>query len=219
MNWLDFVLIAGLLIALILGSKVGLVRSVMRFFALAGGIIITTNNSDIIAVEVARHIDASPMVIAIISFAILLAILYGMFRLVVIAFYKVSQVQALGRTDKIGGGVMGAVRGWVFFGFLFFLLTLLPMPDGFSRMIDSSVLSEPMMRTITVIYDGTRVLHPESDSFVNKVQSSLYETNNARFDSQGEPENSFERQRANDNVKEKIKLVERYFGAIQRTEG
>ena len=219
MNWLDFVLIAGLLIALILGSKIGLVRSVMRFFALAGGIIIATNNCDIIAVEVARHIDASPMVIAIISFIILLTILYGMFRLVVIVFYKVSQVQSLGRTDKIGGGIMGAVRGWVFFGFLFFLLTLLPLPSGFDRMVDTSMLSEPMMRTITVLYDGTRVLHPANQSFIDKVQTSLYETNAARFDAQGEPENSFERQRANDNVKEKVTMLSRYFGPMQKRNG
>jgi len=215
MNWLDFVLIAALLIAVILGSKVGLVRSVMRFFALAGGIIITTNNSDIIAVEVARHIDASPMVIAIISFTILLAVLYGVFRLVVIMFYKVSQIQSLGRTDKIGGGIVGAVRGWVFMGFLFFLLTLLPMPDSYHRMIDSSVLSVPMMKTIPVIYEGSAPLHPSSGSFVEKVETSLYETNNVRFDSQGEPENSFERRQANDDIRNRMETIEHYFGPLK----
>ena len=215
MNWLDFVLIAALLIAVILGSKVGLVRSVMRFFALAGGIIITTNNSDIIAVEVARHIDASPMVIAIISFTILLAVLYGVFRLVVIMFYKVSQIQSLGRTDKIGGGIVGAVRGWVFMGFLFFLLTLLPMPDSYHRMIESSVLSVPMMKTIPVIYEGSAPLHPSSGSFVEKVETSLYETNNVRFDSQGEPENSFERRQANDDIRNRMETIEHYFGPLK----
>jgi membrane protein required for colicin V production len=215
-NWLDFVLVAGLLVALILGSKIGLVRSVMRFFALAAGIIITTNNADIIAIEVARHIDASPMIIAIISFIILLAILYGLFRLVVIMFYKVSQIQSLGRTDKIGGGVMGVARGWIFFGFLFFILALMPMPDAFHRMVDNSMLSESMMRSITFLYDGTKVLHPESRSFVDQVQNSLQETNKTRFDSIGEPENSFERQRANDAVREKMQVIQRYFGPVQR---
>lgn len=215
MNWLDFVLIAALLIAVILGSKVGLVRSVMRFFALAAGIIITTNNSDIIAVEVARHIDASPMVIAIISFAILLAVLYGMFRLVVIMFYKVSQIQSLGRTDKVGGAIMGAVRGWLFLGFLFFLMALLPMPDGYHRMIDNSVLSMPMMRTIPVIYEGSGPLHPASGTFVEKVETSLYETNNVRFDSKGESGNSSERRQANDDVRNQMETIEYYFGPLQ----
>jgi len=213
MNWLDFVLIAALLIAVILGSKVGLVRSVMRFFALAAGIIITTNNSDIIAVEVARHIDASPMVIAIISFIILLAVLYGVFRLVVIMFYKVSQMQSLGRTDKIGGGIMGAVRGWVFMGFVFFLLTLLPMPDGYHRMIDGSALSMPMMKTIPVIYEGSAPLHPSSKSFVQRVETSLYETNRVRFDSQGKSENALDRQLANDNIRKRMEAIQQYFGA------
>jgi len=213
MNWLDFVLVAGLLIAVILGSKVGLVRSVMRFFALAAGVIITTNNSDIIAIEIARHIDASPMVIAIISFAILLAVLYGVFRLVVLMFYKVSQLQTLGRTDKIGGGIMGAVRGWVFMGFVFFLMSLLPMPDGFHRMVDDSILSEPMMKTIPILYDGTSTLHPKSTSFVGQVETSLYETNRVRFDSQGDSENSFDRRQANDEVKDQMETIHKYFGS------
>jgi uncharacterized membrane protein required for colicin V production len=215
MNWLDFVLVAGLLIAVILGSKVGLVRSVMRFFALAAGVIITTNNSDIIAIEIARHIDASPMVIAIISFAILLAVLYGVFRLVVLMFYKVSQLQTLGRTDKIGGGIMGAVRGWVFMGFVFFLMSLLPMPEGFLSMVDKSVLSTPMMKTIPILYDGTASLHPESSSFVKQVETSLYETNRVRFDAQGESENSFDRRQANDRVKDQMETIKKYFGTTK----
>jgi len=215
MNWLDFVLIAGLLIALILGTKIGLVRSVMRFFALAGAIIITTTNSDIIAIEVARHINASPMVIAIISFVILLVVLYGMFRIVVALFYKVSNVKSLGRADKLGGGVMGAVYGWVYIGFLFFLITLLPLPDGFHRMVEGSTLSVPMMRTIPVIYEGTAALHPSSKSFVGQVEVSLYETNKVRFDAMGEPEQSYIRQQANDKIKTQVEIITRYFGAPQ----
>jgi hypothetical protein len=83
-------------------------------------------------------------------------------------------------------------------------------------MVDNSMLSESMMRSITFLYDGTRVLHPESRSFVDQVQSSLQETNKTRFDSIGEPENSFERQRANDAVREKMQVIQRYFGPVQR---
>lgn len=214
MNWLDFALIGGLLITLILGAKVGLVRSTMRFIALAAGVIITTNNSDIIAVEVARHIDASPMVIALISFVILLAVLYGIFRLVVMVFYKVSKLQSLGRVDKIGGGLMGAVRGWVFFGFIFFLVTLLPMPDSFFRMIDTSVLTKPMMKSIPILYEGTHMLHPSNRSFVDKVETSLEETNKVRFELRGDSEYSIDRHDAKEKVSRTMDTLRRYFGPI-----
>jgi len=218
MNWLDFALIGGLLIALMLGSKIGLIRSTMRFFALAAGIIITTNNSDIIAIEIARHLDASPMVIAIISFAILLAVMYGVFRLVVYAFYKVSKLQSLGSTDKIGGALMGAVRGWVFFGFIFFLMTLLPMPDAYYRALDSSALPGPMMKSIPIIFNGVKTIQPESPSFVEKVENSLYDTNNMRFEAQGLEQNDFERQQSNEKVREHVVKIRKYFGELTTEE-
>lgn len=176
MNWFDIALITLLLITMAIGSKRGLVREMMGFFALVLGVIVTVNNMDFLALEVARHINASPMIIAVVSFLVLLAVLYGVFRLAGLVFYKVGEVHKLGKKDKVGGAVLGAVRGWILLGLLLFLVTILPMPGAFYRAADSSILTQPMMRTLPLIFDGSSPLHPRSGTFIEKVEQSIGET-------------------------------------------
>jgi uncharacterized membrane protein required for colicin V production len=176
MNWFDIALITLVLITMAIGSKRGLVREMMGFFALVLGVIVTVNNIDFLALEIARHIDASPMIIAVISFIVLLAILYGVFRLAGIVFYKVGDINKLGKKDKVGGAVMGAVRGWLLLGLLLFMVTILPMPGAYYRAVDSSILTEPMMRTLPLLFDGSRPLHPRSGTFVEKIEQSIGQT-------------------------------------------
>ncbi len=177
MNWFDIALVALLLVTMSIGSKKGLIRELMAFFALVLGVVVTINNVDFIALEVARHINASPIIIGTISFVVLLAVLYGVFRLAGFVFYKVGDLQKLGKRDKIGGAVMGAVRGWVVLGLVLFLVTLLPMPSAYYRAVDDSILTGPMMRTMPLLFDGTAALHPRSGSFVETIEESVSQTN------------------------------------------
>jgi membrane protein required for colicin V production len=176
MNWFDIALVTLLLVTMVIGSKKGLIRELMGFFALALGVIVTVSNIDFLALEIARHIDASPMIISVVSFTVLLAVLYGVFRLAGFAFYKVGEIHKLGKRDKVGGAVMGAVKGWILIGLLLFLVTILPMPQAYYRAVDDSILTEPMMRTLPLIFDGTGPLHPRSGSFVNKIEESINQT-------------------------------------------
>ncbi len=176
MNWFDIALVTVILITMVIGSKKGLIRELMGFFALALGVIVTVNNIDLIALEIAKHIDASPMIIAIVSFAVLLAVLYGLFRLAGFVFYKVGEIQKLGKRDKVGGAVMGAVRGWTLIGLGLFLVTMLPMPEAYYRAVDDSILTQPMMRTLPLLFDGTAPLHPKSGSFIEKIEESINQT-------------------------------------------
>jgi membrane protein required for colicin V production len=176
MNWFDIALVAILLITMMIGSKKGLIRELMAFFALVLGVVITTNNVDFIALEVARHINASPMVIAVISFIVMLVVLYGVFRLAGFVFYKVGDLKKSAKRDRVGGAVMGAVRGWVILGFVLFLITLLPMPGAYYRAVDESILTGPMMRTMPLLFDGTAALHPRSADFVRTIEESINET-------------------------------------------
>lgn len=176
MNWFDIALITLLLVAMALGSKKGLIRELMGFFALALGVIITVKNIDFIALEVARHIDASPLIIAVISFVILLVVLYGLFRIAAYTFYKVGELQSLGRKDKVGGAVVGALKGWITIGLVLFLFMLLPMPGAYYNAIDQSVLTQPMMRSLPLLFESTSPLHPGSGSFIQEIEGSINQT-------------------------------------------
>ena len=112
MNWIDFVLIALLLTALVVGAKKGLVRELSAFVIFFAAIILTITYIDSFAVWVYDKIGGSPMVSAFISFLFLLAFSYGLFKLAGYIFYKVASIKSQGKPDQVGGAIGGLVRGW-----------------------------------------------------------------------------------------------------------
>jgi uncharacterized membrane protein required for colicin V production len=216
MNWFDIALITLLLVATVIGSKKGLIRELMAFFALLLGVVVTTNNMDFLALEIARHINASPLVIALISFVVMLAVMYGLFRLAAYAFYKVADLQNLGRKDKVGGAVVGTVRGWIVLGLTLFLLSLLPMPSGYFAAVDGAVLAKPMMKTMPLLFDGTVRLHPRSGSFVEKVNVSVSQTEQVLQQHHKKSySNPTWRNAQRDKVDQALAVFDKYFGSEQ----
>jgi uncharacterized membrane protein required for colicin V production len=213
MNWFDIALVTLVLVTMTIGSKKGLIRELIGFFALVLGVVVTVNNIDFLALEIAKHIDASPMIIAMVSFLVLLAVLYGLFRLAGYVFYKVGEIHKLGKRDKVGGAVMGAVRGWILIGLSLFVITILPMPQAYYRAVDESILTEPMMRTLPLIFDGTAPLHPRSGSFLEKIEQSINQTDQTlavhHKKTYSDPANKYARREMIDRA---LDQLDRYFG-------
>ena len=97
MNWIDIVLLILLVAAIIVGSKKGLIRELMALAVLTATVIVSVNYIDIIAVKIYETLGGSPLVTAIISFVVLLAVIYAVFKLLGILFYKVANLQKLRR--------------------------------------------------------------------------------------------------------------------------
>jgi membrane protein required for colicin V production len=173
MNWIDIILLILLVAAVIVGSKKGLIREITALAILAAAVIISVNYIDIIAEKIYSQLGGSPLVTAILSFVILLAIIYAIFKLLAMLFYRVANLQKLGRKDQLGGALVGAIRGWMIISFLVFLVFLIPMPDKFYLDFDNSFLGKPFARTLPLIYEGTSGLHPNNPDFMLKVENTL----------------------------------------------
>jgi len=173
MNWVDIVLLVLLVAAVIIGSKKGLIRELMALAVLAATVIVTINYIDIIATKIYEQLGGSPLVTAILSFIVLLAFIYAVFKILGILFYKVANLQSLGKKDQLGGALVGAVRGWLMISFLIFMVFLLPMPDKFYVEFDNSFLGPSFAKTLPIIYEGSSPLHPGNPNFMQKVESTL----------------------------------------------
>ena len=97
MNWIDIILLVLLVAAVIVGSKKGLIRELMALAVLAATVIVSINYIDSIAIVVFEQLGGSPLVTGILSFIILLAIIYAVFKLLAIFFYKVANLHKLGK--------------------------------------------------------------------------------------------------------------------------
>lgn len=173
MNWIDFVLIALLLTALIVGSKKGLVRELSAFVVFFVAIILTVNYVDRFAVWVNDKLGGSPLISAFVSFLVLVGVCYGIFKLAAWIFYKVASVKGIGKQDQVGGAIVGLVRGWLMVSFLVLVAFTLPMPDKFYTTFDGSFLGKVMAKTVPLMYDGTKMMHPANPSFITKMENTL----------------------------------------------
>jgi len=176
MNWVDIVLLVLLVAAIIIGSKKGLIRELMALAVLAATVIVTINYIDIIAAKIYEQLGGSPLITAILSFIILLAFIYAVFKILGILFYKFANLQSLGKKDQLGGALVGAVRGWLIISFLCFMVFLFPMPDKFYVEFDNSFLGPSFAKTLPIIYEGTSTLHPNNPDFMQKVEKTLLQS-------------------------------------------
>ena len=173
MNWIDFVLIALLLTAVIVGSKKGLVREISAFVIFFAAIILTVNYVDYFAVWVYDRIGGSPLISAFISFVLLAGASYGFFKLLAWLFYKVASIKSQGKQDQVGGAIVGLFRGWVMIGFMTFVVFFLPLPESFYTAFDGSFLGKLAAKTVPLMYEGTKIMHPGNPTFMGKVENTL----------------------------------------------
>jgi membrane protein required for colicin V production len=176
MNWVDAVLVLLLLVSVIVGAKKGMIRELMAFIVFFVAIVITVNYIDGFAVWVHNQVGGSPLVSAFLSFVLLLALSYAVFKLLGLLFYRVAQLKQIGRKDQMGGALIGFLRGWLAVGFLTFLVFLLPLPQQFYDSFETSFFGPAIAKTIPLMYEGTSPVHPRNKNFMEKIEQTLLET-------------------------------------------
>lgn len=206
MNWVDGVLLVLLLASVIVGSKKGLIRELMAFIIFLVAIVVSVNYIDQFAVWVYNKLGGSVLVSAVLSFIFLLALSYGVFKIVGLLFYKVANIKQIGRKDQMGGALVGFVRGWVAVGFLTMIVFLLPMPDSFYTSFENSLFGPSIAKTIPLVYDGTAKIHPKKPEFIAQIEKSLM-LENTSGGSNGEVEEDRR------NVHKVLFQMERFFSS------
>ena len=156
-----------------IGSKKGFVRELMAIVGLSAAIIITTGKLDFIAVEIADTIEVSPLAVAIIAFTVVLGLTFAVFKLAARFISKLIELQKLGQRDKMGGAIIGAIRGWLIVGTVLFVSVLMPLPRAYYELMDKSMLATSSIQTIQVLYNATNALHPNWPPFIEQLEGSL----------------------------------------------
>jgi membrane protein required for colicin V production len=173
MNWVDFVLVALLLAAIIIGARRGVFSGLMGIVGLTCGLIFSVHYSDQITLKFLSHMKVSTVMVVFMSFILVFVIVYVGIKLLGYLFYKFASLRPLGKVDKVGGAIMGVFQGWIVLGVFLFLLIFLPLPDSFVAKLDSSFFAPGMRGVVPMIYDESTFLHPGSPSLVGKLKAAL----------------------------------------------
>ena len=173
MALVDLILIALLLFALIAGAKRGLFSGINGVIGLVAGIIVAVNYSDGVTHRVMSHMRVSPIAVTVLSILFFFVLVYFIFKILGFIFYKFAELKSLGKIESVGGAILGVCQGWIVIGFLLILLMFVPLPQGFVKALDSSLLAPMMRGTIPFIYEESAPLHPQSPDFIKKVEKAL----------------------------------------------
>jgi len=173
MNWIDAVLGLLLLTAVIIGSKKGLVREISAFLVFFAAIVLTVNYIDKLVVYIYDSLGTSILVSAFLSFVLLLAVSYGLFKGLGWLFYKVADIKTVKKRDQMGGALVGFLRGWAAVGFLTFVTFLLPLPEKFYTYFEASFFGPTVAKTVPLIFESTSMLHPGHPSFIQQIENTL----------------------------------------------
>lgn len=173
MNWIDGILVALLLAMVIIGSKKGMIRELAAFVVFFAALILSVRYIDGFAVWMHNQIGGSALTTAILSFIVLLAACYLLFKLLGMAFYKIASVKESKRRDYMGGALLGFLRGWVAVSFLLLLTFFVPMPDWFYTSFEQSMIGPTMAKTIPLMYESTAVIHHGQPRFMDQIESVL----------------------------------------------
>jgi membrane protein required for colicin V production len=173
MNWVDYLLLALLVVTMIFGTRRGVIREVMGLVAFGVGIVFATHYIDWLSYTLTRKMALSPVLVSFVGFVVLVVFVFLVFRILALLFYRIASVGKLGKVDHVGGALAGLLRGWLMLGFLLFLILYLPLPQSTLDSIDDSFLAPGMRNTVPVLYEATAVVHPSNDRFIDKVRAAL----------------------------------------------
>jgi len=173
MNWVDGILLVMLLASVVVGSKKGLIRELMAFVVFFTAVVVSINYIDDFAVWVYGKVGGSPLISALLSFILLLALSYAAFKILGLVFYKIANLKQAGKRDQMGGALVGFLRGWVAVGFLTFLVFLMPLPDMFFTAFEASFFGPTIAKTVPLMFEGTAKLHPHSPKFIKQIERTL----------------------------------------------
>jgi membrane protein required for colicin V production len=173
MNWVDYLLLALLAVAMIFGTRRGVIRESMGLIAFVIGVVFATHYIDWLAHFLTQRMALSPVLVSFVGFLVLVVFVFLVFRLLALIFYRVASVGTLGKVDHLGGALAGLLRGWLMLGFLLFLILYLPLPRTTMAAIDESFLAPGMRSAVPFIYEATGIFHPSNDRFITKVRAAL----------------------------------------------
>jgi membrane protein required for colicin V production len=114
MNWLDIVIIVGLIISVIIGLQAGLIKVLFLLAGVIIGVILAGRYSDSLADKLSFISD--PGIAGVVAFVIILLATIIVALILAYIVEKIAHWVLLGWLDKLGGAVIGLLLGAIGIG-------------------------------------------------------------------------------------------------------
>jgi membrane protein required for colicin V production len=146
MNWLDVLIIAGLILALVTGLKAGLIKMLFLAVGVIVGVVLAGRYSEGLAN--AMSFIGDPTTAGILAFIIILVATVIVFLLVALIVEKLVHWVLMDWLDSVGGAIFGLLVGAIFIGGL---LAMCYRYAGATDVIAGSALGRFLLNQFTIV--------------------------------------------------------------------
>jgi membrane protein required for colicin V production len=173
MNYLDLIILSIVGIFVIKGLFRGFFHEVLGLVGLLVGLIFATKYMSNAAVWVDEYLRIPPGLATLLGFLLIfLGIVFG-FQLLAHILQKLSQVSLLGWLEKLGGGLVGFLKGATIISLLILFVSIIPFANQLIPGRADSKLFRPMKAFAPYLFDLLTEMVPDSKSFYAELKESL----------------------------------------------
>jgi membrane protein required for colicin V production len=173
MNWIDIIIIILLALAVGIGFKKGLVQEIVGIIALVIAFFLALKLHMIAAAMLAKMISGLPKPIApTVGFVTVFLIVFLAITIVGWLLSKIIKATPLDFADKIGGMVIGLVKGALIISVILLLLALAPLPKEFNNKLDRSGMIRSIRKVAPLVYEKSKGLWPKAQKLYQEFEKA-----------------------------------------------
>ena len=146
MNWLDIIILILVVVATVIGLKIGLIKALLSLAGVVVGVILAGRYYS----GVAEHLTfiSQPSIAKIAAFAIILIVVMIIAAVLASLIKWAISAMMLGWVNRLGGAVFGLVLGMIFCGAL---LTIWVKYVGISGLVHESALADLLLNSFPLV--------------------------------------------------------------------
>jgi len=146
MNWLDIIIVVGLIINVVISLKRGLVRELFSVMGIILGVVISSRFYQ--ELNWFSGLIKNPGIVKVLSFILIFLGVAIIVNLIGLVLNKIFKWSALGMLDHLGGFIFGFIKGIMITGIVLFLLAKFP---PMSEIINKSPVASAILRFVNNI--------------------------------------------------------------------
>lgn len=173
MNYLDFIILTIIGLFVIKGLFRGFFQEILGLVGLLVGLIFATKYMSNAALWIDKYLKIPPGLTTLLGFLLIfLGIVFG-FQLLAHVLQKLSKFSLLGWLEKLGGGLVGFLKGATIISLLILFISIIPFASQLIPGRTDSKLFRPMKAFAPYMFDLLTETIPGSKSFYAELKESL----------------------------------------------
>jgi uncharacterized membrane protein required for colicin V production len=165
---IGLIILVVILIFLVDGVRRGLVRQIFEIVGLVAAFVGAYYTYHYFAAQYRGSTQLAHHGVTIAATIVVFVVVALVFHLIGMLLGKIASVTVLGPVDRIGGGLLGAIKGVLFVSLLCVLCFSLPFPDGFKEKLKRDPVASRVYPVLPKLYDSV-VRHPPAKAPVGNV--------------------------------------------------